>query len=182
MLSVKTFIGGMSMLKKVYIGWEFDIEDKMQVELWYSSFKNLTDERFNELIKDYITQNEYPPKSIKSLTDIYVNRQVRYAKIQPEKALDTVRDIVSNCGGWEYGGKTDIYAKLKRYPELYETVKEFEDTIRNMASGDTYTADRFRKAYEQKLREHASSNVNKFLGLSFSDPNVLGSAALPYEI
>lgn len=181
MLSVKTFITGMQMLKKVYIGWQFDIEDKMQVELWYSAFKNLTDERFNDLIKDYITKNEYPPKSIKSLTDIYVERQVKYAKIQPEKALDTVRDIVSDCGGWEYGGKADIYAKLKRYPELYETVREFEDTIRNMTSGDTYTADRFRKAYEQKLWEYATNNVNEFLGLSISNSNILGSAALPYE-
>lgn len=181
MLSAEKFIAGMTLLKKNYIGWQFDTKDEIQVKLWYSAFKNLTDERFNELIKDYIANNEYPPKCIKNLTDIYVERQVKYAQIPPEKALNTVREIISDCGGWQFEGRKEIYAKLRRYPELYQTVKEFEDTLRNMASGDTYTADRFRKAYENNLYEGAKKQVNEFLGITTSNTQALGSAALPYE-
>ena len=70
---------------------------------------------------------------------------------------------------------------MAKYPALYETVKEFEDTIKNMPAKDTYTADRFRRAYEQRLRTSASKKVNEFLGISVSDSKALGSAALPYE-
>lgn len=181
MLSADKFIAGMTLLKKNYIGWQFDTKDEMQVKLWYSAFKNLTDERFNELIKDYIASNDRPPMCIKDLTDIYVERQVKYAQIPPEKALNTVREIISDCGGWQFEGRKEIYAKLRRYPELYDTVKEFEDTLRNMASGDTYVETRFRKAYENNLYEGAKKQVNEFLGITVSDNKALGTAALPYE-
>ena len=36
----------MELLKKCYIGWQFDTKDEVQVKVWYSSFKNLTDEQF----------------------------------------------------------------------------------------------------------------------------------------
>ena len=60
MLSAEKFIAGMTLLKKNYIGWQFDTKDEIQVKLWYSAFKNLTDERFNELIKDYIASGGHP--------------------------------------------------------------------------------------------------------------------------
>lgn len=181
MLSKKAFIAGMTLLKKNYIGWQFDLNDEVQVSLWYSAFVNLTDERFTELVNDYMSTSSKPPMCIKDLTDIYVERQVKYAQIPPEKALDHVRNVISDCGGWEYGGKAEIYKSLAKYPALYETVKEFEDTIKNMPAKDTYTADRFRKAYEQRLRTSASKKVNEFLGITTSNTQALGSAALPYE-
>ena len=181
MLSEENFITGMTILQKAYIGWQFDVKDEMQVKLWYSAFKSLTDEQFNSLIKEYIAKNEYPPKCIKNLTDIYVERQVKYAKIPPEKALDTAREIISECGGWEYG-KSDIYSRLKRYPTLYATVKEFEATLRTMSANDTYAADRFRKAYEERLYTSAVSKVNQFLGIKAEPTQALGTSALPYEV
>ena len=182
MLSAEKFIAGMTLLKKNYIGWQFDTKDEIQVKLWYSAFKNLTDEQFESLVKDYIANNEYPPKCIKNLTDIYVDRQIQYAVVPPEKALALVREIVADCGGWEYG-KRVIYAKLRRYPTLYDTVKEFEDTLRTMPKNDIYIPERFRKAYEQRLRESATRKVNEFLGLALPDSNkqALGSGTLPYE-
>ena len=183
MLSADKFIAGMTLLKKNYIGWQFDTKDEMQVKLWYSAFKNLTDERFNELIKDYIASNDKPPMCIKNLTDIYVDRQIKFAKVPPEKALDTIRNIVSDCGGWDYGGKADIYRKLAHYPRsLVETVKEFESTLKNMAAKDTYAEDRFRRAYEERLRKSAVAEVNKFLGIQTTESKALGTAALPYEV
>ena len=180
MLELKSFLAGMTLLTKNYIGWQFDTKDEIQVKLWYSAFKNLTDERFNELIKDYIANNEYPPKCIKNLTDIYVDRQIQYAVVPPEKALALVREIVSDCGGWDFGTR-DIYAKLRKYPTLYDTVKEFEDTLRIMPKNDIYIPERFRKAYEQRLRTSAAKKVNEFLGITTSNTQALGSAALPYE-
>ena len=181
MLSKKAFIAGMTLLKKDYIGWQFDLNDEVQMSLWYSAFVNLTDERFTELVNDYMSKSSKPPMCIKNLTDIYVERQVKFAKISPEKALNYVREIISDCGGWQFEGRAEIYAKLKRYPELYDTVKEFEDTIRNMDSGDTYVETRFRKAYEENLYKYATKQVNAFLGLTISETNALGTSALPYE-
>lgn len=182
MLSVQSFMTGIDMLKKCYIGWQFDTKDEVQVKLWYSAFKNTSDDQFISIIKEYITKNDTPPKCIKNLTDILIGKIVKQAKILPEKALPFVRDIISECGGWEYGGKKEIYKKLEPYPALKKTVQEFEDTIKMMPAGDTYTADRFRKAYEQKLRDSASTRVDLLLGLNVPDnSSVLGAAALPYE-
>lgn len=182
MLSVESFITGMDALKKCYIGWQFDTRDEVQVKLWYSAFKNTSDEQFHSIIKEYIAHNEYPPKCIKNLTDILVDKICKQAKIPPEKALYFVKDVISDCGGWEYEGKDEIYEKLKAYPALYKTVKEFEATIRTMPPNDTFTADRFRKAYEQKLRDNATTRVDTLLGLNVPDnAKILGTAALPYE-
>ena len=182
MLSAQSFMTGMEMLKKCYIGWQFDTKDEMQVNLWYSAFANTTDEQFNSIIKEYISRNDYPPKCIKNLTDILVEKTILQARIPPEKALHFVRDIISDCGGWEYGGKADIYKKLEKYPALYKTVKEFEATIQTMQANDSYTADRFRKAYEQNLRDAATVRVDALLGIKVPENSQLfGAAALPYE-
>lgn len=182
MLEIKTFITGMEMLKKCYIGWQFDTKDKVQVELWYSAFKNTTEEQFASILKEYMAHNEYPPKCIKNLTDILVDRAVCQAKISPERALHVVREIISDCGGWEYGGKAAIYKKLEKYPALYKTVKEFEATIQTMQANDSYIADRFRKAYEQNLRDAAAVRVDALLGIKVPDNSQLfGQVVLPYE-
>ena len=182
MLTLQTFISGIELLKKCYIGWQFDTKDEAQVKVWYSSFKNLTDEQFKNLIKDYYTHNKQPPKSVRDLTDILVDKFYATAKVPPEKALAIVKDIVIYCGGWEYG-KKDIYKALQKYPaSLTETVKEFEDSIRTMPANDPYTAERFRKAYAVRLRASAIREVDKRLGVApaaISSP-VLGGC-LPYE-
>lgn len=191
MLAAKAFMSGMEMLKKCYIGWQFDTKDKMQVELWYSAFKNTTDEQFISIVKEYIARNDHPPKCIKNLTDILVDKALEQVKITPERALPFVREIISDCGGWEYGGKKDIYKKLEPYPALYKTVREFEETIKTMQANDPFTADRFRRAYEQRLRDAATTRIDSLLGLSIQDSSkILGPAptqskflggALPYE-
>ena len=182
MLSAQSFMTGMEMLKKCYIGWQFDTKDEMQVNLWYSPFKNTTDDQFISIVKEYIARNEYPPKCIKNLTDILVDKALGMAKIPPEKALHFVKDIISDCGGWEYGGRTDIYKRLEKYPALYKTVKEFEATIQTMQAKDSYTADRFRKAYEQNLRDAATTRVDTLLGIKVPENSqIFGQAALPYE-
>ena len=183
MLSVQSFITGMELLKSCYIGWQFDTKDEMQVKVWYSAFKNLTDDQFKSLVKDYYVHNKQPPKSVRDLIDILVDKFYATAKVPPEKALGIVRDIISECGGWDYGGKADIYKKLQSYPSaLLETVKEFESSLMNMPANDPYTAERFRKAYAIRLRVSAIHEVDKRLGLAFPESTqALGAAALPYE-
>lgn len=182
MLSAQAFMTGMEMLKKCYIGWQFDTKDEMQVNLWYSVFKSTTEDQFMSIVKEYIAHNDYPPKCIKNLTDILVDKTLLQARIPPERALHVVREIISDCGGWEYGGKADIYKKLEKYPALYKTVKEFEATIQTMQANDSYTADRFRKAYEQNLRDAATVRVDALLEIKVPENSQLfGAAALPYE-
>jgi len=183
MLSKDEFIAGMTILKKCYLDWNFDLNDDVQIALWYSAFKNLNDERFRNVIKEYYVHNKKPPTCVRDLTDILVDKFYATAKIPPEKAFEIVRNIISDCGGWDYGGKAEIYKKLESYPaSLVETVKEFEDTLRTMNSNDTYAIDRFRKAYAIRLRTSAIKEVDKRLGLNLPEPTKsLGTAALPYE-
>lgn len=190
MLTLQTFISGIELLKKCYIGWQFDTKDEAQVKVWYSSFRNLTDEQFKNLIKDYYTHNKQPPKSVRDLTDILVDKFYATAKVPPEKALPLVKEIISDCGGWEYGGKKQIYEKLKSYPaSLMETVKEFESSLKTMTANDPYIAERFRKAYATRLRASAIREVDKRLGLALPEPSkqvpVIESGtlgrAIPYE-
>lgn len=183
MLSREIFVSGMATLTKCYIGWKFDFNDDMQVGLWYSAFANLTEDQFVSVIQEYMDKNNYPPTCIKSLTDIFVARQIRLAKIPPEKALHYVREVISDCGGWEYGGKSEIYKKLAKYPTLRETVKEFEGTLKTMSANDPYTENRFRKAYEERLRQSATKKVSEFLSLPAApkENKALGSGTLPYE-
>lgn len=183
MLSPKTFITGMETLKKGYIGFDFDTKDEMQVKVWYSVFKGLSDEQFKNIIVEYYAHNKYPPKCARDLTEVIVDKVVTDAKIKPENALNTVREIISNRGGWDYEGRDEIYQDLKKYPALSETVHEFEADLRRMSSDDTYTADRFRKAYEVKLRTQAIKQVDTALGLNIPDnSNLLGAGFLPSEI
>lgn len=182
MLELKTFVAGIVHLQKFYLDWKFDVKDEMQIKVWYTPFKNLTSDQYAWLIKEYKNHNDQPPKSVKQLTDILVNVYYNRAKIKPENALDFVRGVISEKGGWEYGGKTEIYKTLEKYPPLHKTVKEFEDTIKSMSANDSYAADRFRRAYENNLREYASSYTFERLGIALPEPkNTLGSAALPYE-
>lgn len=183
MLSKETFISGMTALKKGYIGWEFDLSDNMQIAFWYAAFKGLSDEQFNSMIGEYYAHNQFPPKCARDLTVVLVDKLVSQAKVKPDNALNTVREIVSNCGGWDYEGRDEIYAELKKYPALSETVHEFEAELRRMSSDDTYTADRFRKAYEINLRAKAIRQVDTALGLNIPDNSkLLGSGFLPSEV
>lgn len=183
MLSKEKFIAGMTAFKKCFVGWEFDLNDDVQLGIWYSSFKNLTDEQFSNLIREYYAHNNKPPMSIRDLTEILVDKFYATAKVPPEQALDVVREIVSKNGGWSYG-RSGIYKDLAAYPKaLFETVKEFENTLSSMSAKDGYAEDRFRKAYATRLRASAIREVDKRLGLALPEPkNTLGTASLPYEV
>ena len=183
MLSKKVFLSGIKALKKGYIGWEFDTTDADQVMFWYSAFQGLTDELFKNMITEYYAHNKFPPRCARDLTEVLVDKVVADAVIKPSNALDTVREIVSNRGGWDYEGRDEIYQDLEKYPVLSETVHEFEAELRRMNVGDTYTADRFRKAYEFKLRVQAIRQVDTALGLNLPDSSsLLGANFLPSEI
>ena len=181
MLKKETFIQGITALKKGYIGWEFDLSDKLQVGFWYSALKGLSDEQFKNMIAEYYAHNNQPPKCARDLTVVLVDKVVANEKVKPEQALDYVRNIISNRGGWQFEGRDEIYSDLKKTPALYDTVKEFEGELRNMRSDDTYTADRFRKAYEIKLRAGAIRQVDTALGLKIPEDKKLLPGFLPYE-
>ena len=183
MLDKDKFIAGITLLKKTYLDWNFDLNDDVQIAVWYSSFKNLTNEQFIRLINEYRDLNNKPPMSIRDLTEILVDKFYATAKVPPEQALDVVREIVSKNGGWSYG-RSGIYKDLAAYPKaLFETVKEFENTLSSMSAKDGYAEDRFRKAYATRLRASAIREVDKRLGLALPEPkNTLGTASLPYEV
>lgn len=181
MLPQEKFIAGMKTLKAAFIGWQFDITDELQVGVWYSVVKGLDEKTFSDIVRSIIGHNVNPPKSPREFIAILVDGEVAKAPIKPENALNTVREIVSNCGGWAYDGRTEIYEELKKHPALCETVHEFEGELRNMNADDTYTADRFRRTYEIKLRAGAIRQVDKSLGLNMPDEKKLLPGFLDYE-
>lgn len=182
MLSKQAFIAGMRAFKSGYIGWEFDLNDNIQIGFWYSALKNLSDSQFKSLLSEYYAHNKYPPRCVRDLTEILVTRTLSQAQIKPDKALSVVRDTITDCGGWDYEGRSEIYQRLKKYPALYETVKEFERELQTMRANDPFVEDRFRKSYEARLKDSATARVDKMLGLNIPEPTkVLGPGALPYE-
>lgn len=181
MLSKEVFIAGMKAIKAGYLDWGFDFNDDLQVSVWYSALKGLSDEQFKNMIAEYYAHNNHPPKCARDLTVALVDKVVANEKVKPEQALDYVRNIISNRGGWQFEGRNEIYSDLKKTPALYDTVKEFEGELRNMRSDDTYTADRFRKAYEIRLRAGAIRQVDTALGLKIPEDKKLLPGFLPYE-
>ena len=86
MLTQKTFISGMSALVKGYVGWQFNLNDTVQVNFWYAALKNLTDEQFNWVIKNYYAHHKKPPACVSDLTDVIVDNYYNRARIKPEGA------------------------------------------------------------------------------------------------
>ncbi|MGN1337368.1 MAG: hypothetical protein ACI4WW_02720 [Candidatus Coprovivens sp.] len=70
-LNIETFLKGINYIKGNYINWNFDIQNKIMVNVWFDRFKNLDSSVFIGLIKEYCEKNQYPPNNPQQILSLY---------------------------------------------------------------------------------------------------------------
>ena len=147
MLDIKIFLQGINYLKANYINWGFDINNDLQIKVWFKKFSNLEPNVFMGLVEKYTELNKYAPNSPADLLEV-----LRVQLIQKELDVDEAWALVEQLL-WKYPYDFDsVYKELENKPALYKTVKDFENDLRFYRNQYTTTA--FKKAYEKNLKNH----------------------------
>lgn len=63
MLDHKSFLQGINYLKASYINWQFDLNNDLQLSIWFKKFSQFETDEFKRLIEKYTDENKYPPNS-----------------------------------------------------------------------------------------------------------------------
>lgn len=182
MLSKETYMRGITITQKIFLNWSFNSKDALQVQVWYEALKGIDDEDFMKVIETYCKTRIHAPTCPNDLLMILAEEEERKFP-DPNQAFSKVRQLIRD-NGWQYG-RNDIYEAIKDNPALYETVKDMEADLRDLTTDDTYTPERFRKAYAIKLKAMCMRNRDERLRLSANkisvpvDQKVKGF--LPYE-
>lgn len=74
MLNPKDFLKGIIYLKKYYLNFNFDINDKQLLNIWYGKFKDYSDSQFQKVVQRYCEVENYPPNSPQVLLKFGVTR------------------------------------------------------------------------------------------------------------
>lgn len=161
MLDQKVFLQGINYLKANYINWGFDINNDLQIKVWYKKFSNLDAAVFMGLVEKYTELNKFAPNSPAELLDLLRDTMTQ-KEIAPTEAWQEVIRLIHKHG-FNYG-REKILAALDDKPALKKTVLEFENDLRFLEVGDTYTPQRFIKAYEINLKRQVESSSSLLLG------------------
>lgn len=161
MLDQKVFLQGINYLKANYLNWGFDINNDLMIKVWYKKFSNLDANIFMNLVEKYTQFNRFPPNSPADLLELLRN-ELTQKELDANEAWAKVIRLIQQYGF--YWHKAEIYQALETYPALKKTVEQFESELRNMRVGDSYLADRFKKAYEVNLNRQVENNSYALLG------------------
>lgn len=145
MLDIKIFLQGINYLKANYINWGFDINNDLQIKVWFKKFSNLEPNVFMGLIEKYTELNKYAPNSPADLLEV-----LRVQLIQKELDVDEAwRYLESLLFKHPYDHQS-IFKELEDKPALYKTYKDFEKDLHFYRNQYTITA--LKKAYEKNLK------------------------------
>jgi len=174
MISAGLFTKGITHLKNIYANWNFDLKNKDMLSAWYDMFKNLDEETYRFIIKEYINTCEYAPQSPLSLLKLLDNYYTQ-KELPPNEIWNKVLGLVRSYG-FKYG-RTNIYKELQAYPVLTQTVKQYESELSNLMVGDTHTRKNFENAYSDNLKAYAKQQKEKTLeiGTSKNDTKLLSA-------
>ena len=67
-LSRETFVYGMEYLNAYYTLLKIDLDNKLQVKVWYEALSHIEDNTFTFMVKSYCKENQFPPQSPTHLT------------------------------------------------------------------------------------------------------------------
>ena len=167
--------------KKISTGEEEKLAWLHQILEWQNDTSD--NKEFMKLIKIYCTTRIHAPNNPNELLMIHAeDEETKWPN--PNQAFEKVRDLIRTWG-WIYG-KEDIYEAIKDNPALTKTVKEMESDLRQLTTEDTFTPERFRKAYAINLKAMCMRNRDEKLRLAVAsgqqaiESGSLGRA-LPYE-
>lgn len=161
MLDQKVFLQGINYLKANYLNWGFDINNDLMIKVWYKKFSNLETSVFMGLIEKYTEMNKFPPNSPAELLDL-LREHITQGELSQGEAWETVVRLIRRHGF--YYGADKIYSALEDKPALMKTVREFEGELRGLQENDTYTPERFKKAYSINLKRQVENSSGLLLG------------------
>lgn len=183
MLSKETFIKGITILQKIYLNWNFNSKDSLQVSLWYKALNGIDDKDFLRVIETFCKTRIKGPGSPNDILTI-LSEEEEAKWMNPDQAFNHVRYLIREFG-WTYGRK-DIYDGVKDNPALLQTVKEFEYDLRELTVNDIFTPKRFKDSYLFKLKVMCTRKRDERLRLEAeqmpddSKSKIMGRM-LPYE-
>lgn len=116
----KTFLQGIKHLNAYFNTFNFNINDDLKLKVWYESLSAFDDTTYTNLIKNYCTNNIYPPQSPSHLMD-YAKKVVIDSNLSGElaweKALNGIRQA-----GYNF---TEFHATIEN-KVISDSVKEIE--------------------------------------------------------
>ena len=183
MLSKKTFLEGVTILQKMFLNWTFNSKDPLQMQLWYEAFKGVEDKKFMDVIATYCKTRIHPPMNPNEILMV-LSEEIEKNYLDPDRAFQKVRELIRDYG-WMYGSK-DIYSAISDNPALTKTVKDMESELRSLTSDDTFTPERFRKAYAVNLKAMCIRKRDEQLSLTANQihtpiESTSTGGFLPYE-
>lgn len=184
MLSKEVFLKQITILKVFYTRWNFNDKDATQMNVWYQAFSAVEDNDFERIISTFCRTHIHAPDSPNEILMI-LSEEEEKKWMDPEQAFNHVRDLIRDYG-WQYGRK-DIYKRVSNNPALLETVKEFENDLRELTVNDQFIPKRFKDYYAIKLKAMCIRKRDEKLRLAaehnqkFIESKVIGNA-LPYEV
>lgn len=110
MIDKKQFIECMSYLKAYYPNFNFDLTNKMQLQVWYQSL-NMVDD-LPKSIMNYIKNNKFPPQSPTDLINIQDN-------MNEHEAWECILAVINRS----FNNSSFLNIMAKEYPSLYPYVK-----------------------------------------------------------
>lgn len=147
-MNKKEFIEGMTILKSVFIDWQFDLNNPTMVRSWFAILEPLSPEEFSHLLQVFCRTKVKPPTSpAEFFRMMAVEEEKRF--ISPGEAFNKVLMLIREHG-FVYGS-AKIYAAIEDNPALTKTVKEMESELRELVVGDEFVPERFRKAYRYNV-------------------------------
>jgi hypothetical protein len=163
MLDQKVFLQGINYLKANYLNWGFDLNNDLMLKVWYKKFSNLEPSVFMGLLEKYTELHKFPPNSPAELLDLLRDHMAQ-RELTHGEAWEEVIKLIHRYGF--YYGREKIYEALEDKPALLKTVREFEGELRGLQVDDSYTPERFKKAYAINLKRQVENNSCLLLGTS----------------
>ena len=146
MLSYEKFFQGIKILKLNYINWQFNINDKEALEIWYKKFNNLDDATFKDLIEKYTSEKVFAPNSPADLLNLIPK------ELSAEEAWEHILLIIKRS----FNNINFLSNIQKEEPQLIQFVSHWnieevpEDTQGNKCWG-YYLGRHFKRQYQEYL-------------------------------
>lgn len=156
MLSKEKFLQGMTYLKAIYLNFALDTTNQMAMNVWYGELKEIDDEVFIAILKQYTKSKQFPPQSPYDILNTIETYQDEH------KAWETILSVIKKS----FNNSSFLTTMYKDYPSLYQFVKDWDienvplDKYENKCYGYHFGKP-FKRAYKEFLK---SKKIVKFEG------------------
>ena len=77
-MNIQDFLACIRLLNAYYIDWQFNFEDKLQVDTWYQFLQSSMDfPALKRVVKVYMARNEHGPNSPRDLLAIHAELELK---------------------------------------------------------------------------------------------------------